>query len=288
MFRLCANLRLTQLPKSVPKSFIITLGLRRYSSPAKEAKISVDGVNINYVKVGTGQQNVLCFPGMLGTIWTDFKPQIEKLDTSKLTVFAWDPPGYGGSFPPNRTYPPDFYYQDAEWALKFMKALNVQRFSLLGWSDGGISSLILAAKHPGHIEKLIVWGANAFVTAEDTKLYEGIRDLKNWSDRMKAPLIKIYGEEYLSKTLSSWVDALVDIQKNQVNGDICRWLLPFIQCPTLIIHGAKDPMVPSLHPQYLLENIKGARYHEFPDGKHNLHLKYADEFNKLVEEFLLQ
>lgn len=23
-----------------------------------------------------------------------------------------------------------------------------------------------------------------------------------------------------------------------------------------------------------------------PEGKHNLHLKYADEFNKLVEEFL--
>lgn len=25
-----------------------------------------------------------------------------------------------------------------------------------------------------------------------------------------------------------------------------------------------------------------------PEGKHNLHLKYADEFNKLVEDFLQQ
>jgi pimeloyl-ACP methyl ester carboxylesterase len=28
------------------------------------------------------------------------------------------------------------------------------------------------------------------------------------------------------------------------------------------------------------------RLHIFEDGKHNLHLRYADEFNKLVTEFL--
>jgi len=28
------------------------------------------------------------------------------------------------------------------------------------------------------------------------------------------------------------------------------------------------------------------RLHTFEDGKHNLHLRYADEFNNLVTEFL--
>ena len=31
-----------------------------------------------------------------------------------------------------------------------------------------------------------------------------------------------------------------------------------------------------------------SRLHRFPDGKHNLHLKYKEEFNKMVEEFLLE
>lgn len=141
-------------------------------------------------------------------------------------------------------------------------------------------------------------------------------------------------------------------------------LLPQISCPSLIIHGEKDPMVPSFHPQYLLKHIQGSRLatthpqsptlfprfinplllstfltsgrtfystsnntttttntvilslhqynntivlsrplpvyqypfsvtvcslsrlHLMPKGKHNLHLRFAAEFNKLVEDFL--
>ncbi len=29
-------------------------------------------------------------------------------------------------------------------------------------------------------------------------------------------------------------------------------------------------------------------HHRFPEGKHNLHLKYAKEFNKLVTDFFLE
>ena len=31
-----------------------------------------------------------------------------------------------------------------------------------------------------------------------------------------------------------------------------------------------------------------SRLHIFPGGKHNLHLKYKDDFNRLVEDFLLE
>lgn len=88
-------------------------------------------------------------------------------------------------------------------------------------------------------------------------------------------------------------------------------LLPSITCPTLIIHGEKDAMVPSVHPQFLLQHVKDSRLicgdtpskvvdlhgndqlfaspfrlHLMPEGKHNLHLRYAAEFNTLVEDFL--
>lgn len=60
-------------------------------------------------------------PGALGSIWTDFKPQIEGFDREKFTVLAWDPPGYGQSRPPEKDFKPDFYEKDAECALEFMK-----------------------------------------------------------------------------------------------------------------------------------------------------------------------
>lgn len=50
--------------------------------------------------------------------------------------------------------------------------LDINKFSLLGWSDGGISSMILAAKYPEHIEKLVIWGANSYVLPEEVKSYE--------------------------------------------------------------------------------------------------------------------
>lgn len=28
------------------------------------------------------------------------------------------------------------------------------------------------------------------------------------------------------------------------------------------------------------------RYYEFPNGKHNIHLRYADEFNEVVSKFI--
>lgn len=43
---------------------------------------------------------------------------------------------------------------------------------MLGWSDGGISSLILAAKYPDIVDKLVVWGANCYVVQEDIEAFE--------------------------------------------------------------------------------------------------------------------
>ncbi|KAF6734147.1 Valacyclovir hydrolase [Oryzias melastigma] len=163
------------------------------------------------------------------------------------------------------------------------QTLGFGNFSLLGWSDGGITALIAAATNPELIKKMVVWGSNAFVSEEDLKLYNMVRDVSRWSARMRQPM-EVYGSQVFAQTWEAWVDGITQFAKRP-GGSICREQLPFISCPTLIVHGEKDPMVPSFHPQYLLEHIKGSRFHSMPEGKHNLHLRYADEFNKLVENF---
>ncbi|KAL1517417.1 hypothetical protein ABEB36_001184 [Hypothenemus hampei] len=240
---------------------------------------------INYLTSGHGSSNVFCFPGALGTIWSDFKPQIDGLDQDKFTIIAWDPPGYGFSRPPNRDFDLNFYEQDADVAHSLLKDLGISKYSLLGWSDGGISSLILAAKYPENVEKLVVWGANSYILPKDIEQFEKIRDLSKWSEKMKNPLIKLYTEEGLQKMWNGWCDTMAEMYKN--GGDICKSHLRHIKCPTFILHGDKDPMVPEEHPLYLLKNIEGSKLYRFPEGKHNIHLRYADEFNKLVTEFLL-
>uniref|UniRef100_F7H0X0 Biphenyl hydrolase like n=1 Tax=Macaca mulatta TaxID=9544 RepID=F7H0X0_MACMU len=223
--------------------------------------------------------------GSTGSGETDFGPQLKNLNKKLFTVVAWDPRGYGHSRPPDRDFPADFFERDAKDAVDLMKALKFKKVSLLGWSDGGITALIAAAKYPSYIHKMVIWGANAYVTDEDSMIYEGIRDVSKWSERTRKPLEALYGYDYFARTCEKWVDGIRQF-KHLPDGNICRHLLPQVQCPTLIVHGEKDPLVPRFHANFIHEHVKGSRLHLMPEGKHNLHLRFANEFNRLAEGFL--
>ena len=96
----------------------------------------------------------------------------------------------------------------------------------------------------------------------------------------------MYGKDQLQDLWSSWVDAYFSF-KDEEDG-ICKTSLPKIKCPTLIIHGSKDAMVPDFHPEFIHKNIAGSQIRYFPEGKHNLHLRYHEEFNAMVTKFLLE
>lgn len=253
-----------------------------------ERLLQVDQQWINIVEAGTGDRGVLLMPGALGSAWTDFKPQIEQLPAllPNHRIVAWDPPGYGKSRPPNKTFGLDFYEKDAEAAAQLMEAIGLKRFSVLGWSDGGITGLVLAGTKPDVVEKLVIWGANAYITKPEAEIYEGIRDVSKWSARMREPMEKVYGKEGFPQIWSAWVDGMLNLYRKR-DGDICKGVLANIRAPTFIVHGAKDPMIVPEHVPYLKEAVKSTELvHVFPDGKHNIHLKYAEEFNKLVSGFL--
>lgn len=149
------------------------------TSKITEQKINVNGMKINYVSSGSGDETVLLMPGALGSAWTDFKPQIEELPKllKNYRIIAWDPPGYGSSIPPKRTFGLDFFRKDAETAHSLMENLGAQKYSILGWSDGGITAMIIAAKNQKSVEKLIFWGSNSYIVADELKIYES-RKLK--------------------------------------------------------------------------------------------------------------
>lgn len=153
------------------KSFKSTV---RSVSAHSERKIDVSGTSINYVQTGAGDKAILLLPGALGSAWTDFRPQIENLP--KLlpdhTIIAWDPPGYGKSIPPQRNFTVDIFERDAESANALMTALGFTKFSALGWSDGGITCMLLAATYPEMVDRLVIWGSNSYILPEELEIYE--------------------------------------------------------------------------------------------------------------------
>ncbi|XP_030020201.2 valacyclovir hydrolase-like isoform X1 [Manduca sexta] len=253
----------------------------------QEEKIKVGKYNINYIKVGTGPHNVLCMPGIFGTIWTDFKPQIEGLDRNKFTVITWDPPGHGKSRPPEKELSLDFLECDADYAYNFMKALNIEKYSVLGWSAGGTMSLIHAAKYPDVMRKLVIWGTSSFILPHELKSYKNMSIMSNWSKSSYQAMTAIYGEENFAKNFSKFVDAMVGIY-NKKNGNFCLERLSDIKCPTFILHGKQDQLIDKFHASYFNTYISESRSYIYPEGKHNIHIKYAEDFNKRVQEFLLE
>ena len=55
-----------------------------------------------------------------------------------------------------------------------------------------------------------------------------------------------------------------------------------------MIHGMKDVMVAEEHVHHLAENIKNSEKVIWQEGKHNLHLKYSKEFNRMIEDFIIK
>jgi len=241
----------------------------------------LDGFPMHYERAGKGPA-LLMLPGALGTGAGDFHAQIQPF-SRHFEVIAPDPRGYGRSRPPTRQFPPDFYRRDAADMLALMDALGHKRFSILGWSDGANAGTILAALHPERVERLVVFGGNSFLTGEEVSAFDAIRKVSSWSPRAAEAMRAVYGDE-LDELWERYVSGLKAIYA--AGGDVYQSLLAQVRCPTLILHGAKDPLVPLLHPEGLHHGIAGSRLHIFPDGKHNIHVRYADDFNAIVMEFL--
>ncbi|CAN7947757.1 unnamed protein product, partial [Ixodes pacificus] len=64
----------------------------------------------------------------------------------------------------------------------------------------------------------------------------------------------LYGPERFQKLWWDYCDFYKRLLHNQ-GGDVCRAELAKIRCPTLIVHGGKDPLVTPEHPAYLLRHI---------------------------------
>jgi len=232
---------------------------------------------------------LLCLPGAMGTATTDFPNQLSAegalIARGGYHVISFDPRGYGKSRPPTRRFPLDFYHRDADDAAAIMDELVGKgvSYDVLGWSDGANSGVILASKHPDRVDKLAIFGGNGYVTEHDIQGFEATRDVhKSWSKRMLETHLPIYGEE-LQSIWGGFCDAMKAIFDN--DGDICQKEAKALRCPTLVLHGEKDPLVPGFQAKWFVENIPNAQSYNFPDGKHNIHIRFAAEFDNAVLKF---
>ena len=253
-----------------------------------------NGYQLHYQLRGNGPHAILCIPGALGTALIHFLPQLEYFgrEGSDFTFVCMEPLGYGASRPPEREFvvEPDcdfFLKMDALDGYTLMQALSFKKFSIFGHCNGGVSAIILAALHPESVQNLVIWGSTAFITKDDIELWERTRDTSYWNQQLRAAMQNVYGDSFESLWFR-YIDTVKDIHEKRKDGDLCMEEVKRVQCPTLIVHGAKDRQCPQFHADYLKENIRGSEMVIMEEGTHSLQFKCPQEFNQLTERFLLK
>lgn len=169
-----------------------------------------------------------------------------------------------------------------------MDKLGYKLYSVLGWSDGAKIALLLAIKHQAKIDKLVVWGVVPYVSDYDLKAVSITRDTSVFAPKSRELYVKAYGEDLFEILWHKHVDFCASYYDHKEHVWDVRKEMRTIKCPTLILHGDKDPLIDKNHPYTTEREIADSRLVRFPNGSHNIHQAFPEEFNKAVTEFLLE
>jgi valacyclovir hydrolase len=238
---------------------------------------------IYYEEQGTGNP-VLVLPGFAGSI-EEFVALREALVTAGFRVIAADLPGSGRSEPQPRTYTATYYEDDARSFAALLQHLATGPALLIGFSDGGEVSLLMAALMPGVARSVVTWGAAGVINDPSGQLREAMYNVVDHPipplQQFRDYLVATYGEANARAMTQSHVDALSDIIKG--GGELSRSKAGTITCPVLLIVGEQDMFAPPALASQLAAHIATAEVLVAEGAEHNV---YGDRPEWLTQTIL--
>jgi pimeloyl-ACP methyl ester carboxylesterase len=230
----------------------------------KYAKIR--GINLYYETYGKGEP-LLIIHGNGGSI-NNFLYQVPYFSKNYKVILA-DSRAQGKSVDAGDSLS---YEMMADDLNALLDNLRLDSCYVIGWSDGGINGLLLAIRHPDKVKKLAVTGANLWpdTTAVDPFVY-------NWAMHYNDTLTKMEQTPQIknARKLAHLLSYEPHISLEQLHT---------IQCPTLVIGGDHDVLLPR-HTLLIAESIPKSYLWILPNSGHSTPIYYKDQFNATVAEF---
>ena len=197
-----------------------------------------------YEEQGSGTP-VLVLPGFAGSI-EEFSGLRDALVAAGYRVIAADLPGSGRSEPQPRTYTATYFEDDAGSFAALLEHLATGPAHLMGFSDGGDISLLMAALTPGVARSVVSWGAAGVLNDPSGQLREAMYNVVDHPipplQEFRDYLVSTYGEANARAMTQSVVGALNDIIA--AGGELSRSKAGNITCPVLLIAGEHDIFAP--------------------------------------------
>lgn len=217
----------------------------------------------------------------------------EGLDAVQFTVVAPDLPGYGRSevFDEERRQnclpTLDYFEMCANVCAELMAKLKYKTYSVGGWNDGARVAALLAIKCQSRVDSLILWGFSPVMDKSSCLAIARARDSSVWEPTVLKTYSDIYGEQNFSELWRRYVDFVVLSLENQEEQFDISDRLRAIKCPTLVLHGTKDPIISyRAHVQPIEMQIHDSHIEQFPGLAHNLHQADSSQFNQALTNFI--
>jgi len=270
--------------------------------------VEVEGTPANVVEMGDGPP--LVFVHGLSGCWQNWLEQIPQF-AGEHRVIAVDLPGFGQSPMPREKITISGY---GRWLDKLFDALGIRAAAVVGNSMGGFVAAETAIKFPHRVERLVLVAA-AGLTVEsqrNDRLLRVLEAAENQSQFLLGHLLaksdglvrRPRGRKLLMGFVAAHPDRMdARLVAEQMKGANTPGFLPAldaltsypirdriaeIACPTLIVWGPKDRLVPIKDAYDFDRLIADSRLLVYDDTGHVPMLERPERFNADLRAFLAE
>jgi 2-hydroxy-6-oxonona-2,4-dienedioate hydrolase len=259
----------------------------------QESFVEIDGNKIRYLESGDSKKILVLIHGLGASAerWSNVIPKFAK----HYHVIVPDLIGFGYSDKPIVDYTPDFF---STFLGKFFEVLGLKCPYVIGSSLGGQIAAEYTSAHPNNIKKLILVspaGAmkqstpalDAYIMAA---LYPNEQSAKNAFEMMESSgnavddgIVNGFIERMqLPNAKLAFMSTVLGLKNSQV----ITPRLHMINCPTLVIWGSKDPVIPIQHAEHFVSYISNCQFYTMDGCGHTPYVQEPDKFSSVVLDFL--
>ncbi len=266
----------------------------------------VDGLTIRYRDTGGDGLPVLLSSGIGGSLEL-WQKQLDALG-GQHRLISWDYPGHGLSDPWRHTFEPGGL---AEFALRFLDALGVERAVLAGNSLGGAIAIRMAAAAPARVAGLVLV-APALVVPEVFLPFR-LMTLPLLGPLMTKPSEKgvalaLDSMFHITETVTDDIRAVMRRNQFKEGGaqafraTLCEmmtirgikpafWkplqeMVAALSCPVLNIHGRQDKVLPVAQAETIQALIPNGELLILDPCGHTAQWEAPEEVNRAISRFL--
>lgn len=252
---------------------------------------AINGIDLYYETHGSGPALVFAHGG--GGSHLSWWQQVPTF-SQHYTVITFDHRSFGQSRDVPNGPGPQAFVQDLTALLDHLK---IEKVAVAGQSMGGWTVCGFAAAHPERTHALILCDTTGGVdTVEVNKSHANIRERSH--GELSQVLANAYAKSFPERAPSlSFLYRQISTLNIHVAPTLVSTLFalkhnvkPIVdhQIPTLLLVGEEDVLTPPEAMHSLMTQIPQARFVQIPHAGHSAYFERAEEFNRIVGDFLYE